>query len=257
MFISGDEEVGDSSSWEYSNGWSSSHSWELAICLSLLSDAFRWLGENPERSLDTKSSDEPSDGIDSLETDLVERTEASTPSLPTNICPSTSSSRLPNSPSKFGLTRLPEKAPSLPGFTSSKSSLLNSLTWSLAGSFLPLGRFLSGIVVALSRSRAEPVLLGSDFRALADSDGCDTDDVAGEGLAATSVGLLLRCVGIATGSDLVLSEADVLWGDLDLRRGGEGPASNAAASSDSRLLDCILALSFRSIDCRLAVDKGT
>jgi hypothetical protein len=207
--------------------------------------------------LDKKSSDEPSDGIDSLDTDLVERTEASTPSLPTNICPSTSSSRFPNRPSKFGLLRLPEILPSVPGFTSSKSSLLKSATWSPAGNLLPLGRLLSGIVVAVSRSRADPILLGSDVRALVDSDGWDADDAAREGLAATGDALRLRCVGIVTGFDLGLPDVEVFLGDLDLLRGGDGPASKAAAWLDSRLLDNRLAFSFTSIDCRLAVDKGT
>jgi len=128
VFISGDEDVGESSSGGYNKGWSSSHPWELANCLSFLSDAFRWVGENPDRSVDTKSSDEPNDGIDSLETDLVERIDASTPSLPINICPSTSSSRLPNKPSKCGFERLPERLPSFPGLTSSRSNLLNSAT---------------------------------------------------------------------------------------------------------------------------------
>lgn len=209
VLTSGDEDSGESASRESSRGWSSSQPWELAICMSLLSDEFRCVGENPDISVDTKSSDEPRDGIDSLETDLVERTEASTPSLPTNICPSTSSSRLPNKPSKLGLLRLPGRLPSFTGLTSSKSSLLKSATWSPAGSLLPLGRLLNGIVVAVSRSRAEPILLGSDVRALVESDGCDVDDAAKEGLAATVVGLLLRCVGIATGSDLGLPDVEV------------------------------------------------
>jgi len=48
------------------------------------------------------------------------------------------------------------------------------------------------MVVAVSKSRAEPILLGSETRALVDGDGCDTDDVPNEGLAAVGVGLLLR-----------------------------------------------------------------
>lgn len=209
------------------------------------------------KSFDTKSSEEPRDGIDSLDADLVERTEASTPSLPTNIWPSTSSSRFPKRPSKFGLLRLPDRPPSVPGFTSSKSSLLNSATWSPGGSLLPLGRLRSGIVVAVSRSRADPILLGSDVGVLVDSDGWDADDAASESLAVVGDGLRLRCVGIVTGFDLVLPVAEVFLGDLDLLRGDGGPALNAAAWSDSRLLDNRLAFSFRSIDCRLAVDIGT
>jgi hypothetical protein len=227
VLSSGDEDMGESASWESSNGWSSSQPCELAICLNLLSDATRWADEKPLKSLDTKSSEEPSDGIDSLDTDLVERTEASTPSLPTNIWPSTSSSRFPNRPSKFGLLRLPERPPSVPGFTSSKSNLLNSATWSPAGNLLPLGRLLSGIVVAVSRSRADPILLGSEARAMVGNDGWDADDAASEGLAAAGDGLRLRCVGIVTGFDLGVPDAGLLLGDLDLLRGG--PASNAAA----------------------------
>ena len=259
VFISGDEDIGESVSRGSRRGWSSSQPWELAICMSLLSDEFRCVGENPDISVDTKSSDEPRDGIDSLETDLVESTEASTPSLPTNICPSKSSSRLPNRPSKFGLLRLPGRLPSLTGLTSFKSNLLKSATWSPAGSLLPLGRFLSGIVVAVSRSRAEPIRLGSDARAFVESDGCDVDDAANEGLAVTVAGLLLRCVGIATGSDLGFPHEDMFLGpgDLDLLGGDGGPASNTAARSDRRLFDKRLTFSFKSIDCRLAVDKGT
>ncbi len=99
VFISGDKDKGESSSGPWSNGWSSSHPSELAICRILFSAALLSAGEKPWSSFDMKSSDESSDGIDSLETDLVDKTEASTPSLPTNICPSTSSSMLPNSPS--------------------------------------------------------------------------------------------------------------------------------------------------------------
>lgn len=88
-----------------------------------------------------------------------------------------------------------------------------------------------------------PICLGSDFRILVEIDDCDADEAAGEGLARTVVGLLFRCVGIATGSDLVLPDINVFWGDLDLLRDGGEPASKAAACSDSRLLDNMLAFS--------------
>lgn len=153
--------------------------------------------------------------------------------------------------------RLPEIPPSVPGFTSSKSNLLNSATWLPAGSLLPLGRLLSGIVVAVSRSRADPIRLGSNVGALEESDGWEADDAASEGPAATGDALRLRCVGIVTGFDLGLPDVEVFLGELDRVRGGDGPASKAAAWLDSRLLDNKLTFSFRSIDCRLAVDNGT
>lgn len=111
------------------------------------------------------------------------------------------------------------------------------------------------MVVAVNRSCAEPILLGPDATAVVVTDGGDKDDVAGEGRTVSSVGLLLRCVGIWTGSDLALGVIELSFGDL--LRGGDVPASNAAACSDRRLLVRISSFSFRFRACRFAVAIGT
>ena len=111
------------------------------------------------------------------------------------------------------------------------------------------------MVVAVKRSRAEPILRGSGVRALVGNEGCETDDVVGEGLAVSGVGLPRRCVGILTGFDLPLADVGAARGEL--LRGGDVPASKAAACSERRLLVRISSFSFKSRVCRLAVDRGT
>jgi hypothetical protein len=83
------------------------------------------------------------------------------------------------------------------------------------------------MVVAVNRSCAEPILRGADVVAAVGTEGWDRDDVAGDGRAVSSVGRLVRWVGIRTGSDLAVIVVEVSLGDL-LRR-GDLPASNAAA----------------------------
>jgi hypothetical protein len=83
------------------------------------------------------------------------------------------------------------------------------------------------MVVAVNRSCAEPILHGADVIAVVGTEGWDGDDVAGDGRAVSSVGRLVRCVGIRTGSDLAVRFVEASLGDL-LRR-GDLLASNAAA----------------------------
>jgi len=110
-----------------------------------------------------KSSGDAREGIDSLDTDRADNTVRSTPSFPTNICPSTNSSIFPKSPSNCGFPRLPDSSPSLLALISPKSSLLKSATWSPSGSRCiarPLGRFRTGIAVADNKSCTDSPRLG-------------------------------------------------------------------------------------------------